>query len=399
MSAETDQINAAGSRPRFSAVPGFGVYVHWPFCQAKCPYCDFNSHVRHQAIDQDRFVAGFVRELETFAARTGKRAVESVFFGGGTPSLMKPGTVEAILKAIDNAWGLATNAEISLEANPTSVEADRFRGYRAAGVNRLSLGVQSLRDDQLRFLGRLHDVDTAISAIGIARDIFPRISFDLIYARPDQTALQWADELCEAIDLAADHLSLYQLTIEQGTPFFALRDAGKLQMPAVDLSAELFELTQDICADKGLLAYETSNHAKPGAECAHNLIYWRMGDYAGIGPGAHGRLTLGRSRFATANEKHPETWLQAVEDKGNALIDDTMLTWEEQGDEFLLMGLRLTEGIDLQRYSLFGGREIDPERIDDLIEHGMIERLGGARVRTTPAGALVLDAVVADLAA
>ena len=380
-------------------VPGFGIYIHWPFCAAKCPYCDFNSHVRHQAIDQERFVAGFVREIETFAARTGKRSVDSVFFGGGTPSLMLPRTVEAILEAVDEAWGLSANAEVSLEANPSSVEADRFRGYRAAGVNRLSLGVQSLRDDQLRFLGRLHDVETATSAIGIARDIFPRISFDLIYARPGQTMSQWTEELNEAIDLAADHLSLYQLTIEQGTPFFELRRAGKLVVPSPDEAADLFELTQEICNRNGLFAYETSNHARPGAECQHNLIYWRMGDYAGIGPGAHGRLTLGRSRFATANEKHPETWLQNVEETGSALVDDTMLTWEEQGDEFLLMGLRLTEGIDLERYALFGGREIDERRLLDLVEHGMIERLQGSRVRTTPAGALVLDAVVADLAA
>lgn len=381
------------------AVPGFGVYVHWPFCAAKCPYCDFNSHVRHNAVDQGRFVAAFIREIETFASRTGKRAVESVFFGGGTPSLMQPATVEAILTAIDKTWGLSTSAEISLEANPSSVESERFKGYRAAGVNRLSIGVQSLRDDQLRFLGRLHDVETAISAIGIAREIFPRMSFDLIYARPGQTGRQWAEELTEAIDLAADHLSLYQLTIEQGTPFFELRRTGKLVMPSSDEAADLYEMTQEICANNGLLAYETSNHARPGFECAHNMIYWRMGDYAGVGPGAHGRLTLGRSRFATSNERHPETWLDLVEARDNALVDDTMLTWEEQGDEFLLMGLRLSEGIDLQRYTLFGGREIDPERLDDLIEHGMIERLGGSRVRTTPAGALVLDAVVADLAA
>jgi len=381
------------------AVPGFGVYVHWPFCAAKCPYCDFNSHVRHTPVDQARFVASFVREIETFASRTGKRSVESVFFGGGTPSLMLPSTVEAILTAIDRNWGLSASAEISLEANPSSVEAERFKGYRAAGVNRLSLGVQSLRDEQLRFLGRLHDVETAISAIAIAREIFPRMSFDLIYARPGQTGRQWAEELTEAIDLAADHLSLYQLTIEQGTPFFDLRRTGKLAMPSTDEAADLYELTQEICTNNGLLAYETSNHARPGFECAHNMIYWRMGDYAGVGPGAHGRLTLGRSRFATSNERHPETWLDLVDAKGNALVDDTMLTWEEQGDEFLLMGLRLSEGIDLERYTLFGGREIDPERLDDLIEHGMIERIGGSRVRTTPAGALVLDAVVADLAA
>jgi len=385
--------------PDSAPIPGFGVYVHWPFCASKCPYCDFNSHVRHQAVDQERFVAGFVREIEAAAARTGKRRIDSVFFGGGTPSLMRPQTVEAILTAIGDAWTLPADAEINLEANPSSVEAERFKGYRAAGVNRLSLGVQSLRDDQLRFLGRLHDVKTAVNAIGIARDIFPRMSFDLIYARPGQTPEQWEAELTEAIALAADHLSLYQLTIEQGTPFFELRRAGKLAVLSSDQAADMYELTQKVCAEQGMPAYETSNHARPGARSTHNLIYWRMGDYAGIGPGAHGRLTLGRDRFATANEKHPETWLRRLEETGSAAVDDTLLTREEQGDEFLLMGLRLSEGVDLQRYERIGGREINRRRIDDLIEHGMIERLDGSRVRTTPAGALVLDSVVADLAA
>ena len=333
------------------------------------------------------------------ADRTGPRQVASIFLGGGTPSLMQPDTVAMVLDAIGDAWTVADDAEITLEANPSSVEADRFRGYRQAGVNRISIGVQSLRDDQLRFLGRLHDVAAARTAIGIARGIFERMSFDLIYARPGQNERDWAAELSEAIELAADHLSLYQLTIEQGTPFFDLRKNGRLVMPDAENAARMFEITQEICEKKGLPSYETSNHARPGAECRHNLVYWRMGDYAGIGPGAHGRLTQEGRRFATATERNPETWLQQVERTGDGLVEDTPLSLEEQGDEFLLMGLRLAEGVDLQRYGSFGGQEIDRERLDDLVRHGMLERLGPSRVRTTPAGALVLDAVVADLAA
>ncbi|MEM8811494.1 MAG: radical SAM family heme chaperone HemW [Pseudomonadota bacterium] len=379
--------------------PGFGVYIHWPFCQAKCPYCDFNSHVRHKAIDQDRFAAAFVREIKTVAARTGPRRVSSVFLGGGTPSLMAPQTVDAILSAIGSAWTLEADAEVTLEANPSSVEADRFRGYRSAGVNRLSLGVQSLRDADLRFLGRLHDAESALRAIETARAVFPRLSFDLIYARPGQDMEAWSAELNEAIDRAADHLSLYQLTIEMETRFYDLAEAGKLAMPTADEAATLFERTQEICEGRGLPAYETSNHARPGAESRHNLIYWRMGDYAGIGPGAHGRLSVQDGRFATANEKHPETWLEAVERDGVAFVDDYRLGSEEQGDEYLLMGLRLAEGVDLDRYESYGGRPLDRDRIADLLKHGMVEEIGPSRLRTTPAGALVLDAVVADLAA
>ncbi|WP_349358850.1 radical SAM family heme chaperone HemW [Stappia sp.] len=378
---------------------GFGIYVHWPFCEAKCPYCDFNSHVRHAAIDQPRFAAAFERELAAFATRTPGRTVNSIFLGGGTPSLMEPATVGRILDAIGGLWTVAPDAEVSLEANPSSVEATRFRGYRAAGVNRLSIGVQALDDADLKRLGRLHDVAQARDAIAIARATFERISFDLIYARPDQSAAAWQAELGEAIDLAADHLSLYQLTIEQGTPYFELHRTGKLVVPDPDTAAHLYDLTQEICDARGLPAYEVSNHARPGAECRHNLVYWRYGDYVGVGPGAHGRLTQGAGKVATATERHPETWLAAVEAQGHGLVEDTPLTEEEQGDEFLVMGLRLTEGIDLARYEAIAGRRIDPRRLDDLIGHGMVERLGGTRVRVTPAGMLVLDAVVADLAA
>jgi oxygen-independent coproporphyrinogen-3 oxidase len=378
---------------------GFGVYVHWPFCAAKCPYCDFNSHVRHQAVDQQRFAAAFGREIATMAARTPGRTVGSIFIGGGTPSLMPPETVGAILDAIAASWAVDADAEVTLEANPSSVEADRFRGYRAAGVNRVSLGVQALNDADLRFLGRLHNVDEALGAVEVARSIFPRISFDLIYARPGQRPSDWAAELDRAIDRAADHLSLYQLTIEEGTPFFDLYRAGKLSTPDDAASAELFSTTQEVCDRRGIPAYEISNHAAPGGECRHNLLYWRYGEYAGVGPGAHGRLIGEEGRHATATVRSPETWLQRVESWGDAIETDELLSREEEADEMLLMGLRLAEGIDLERYQAIAGRTLDPGRLRDLSREGMVETLPSDRVRVTRAGAIVLDAVVADLAA
>lgn len=378
---------------------GFGIYVHWPFCAAKCPYCDFNSHVRHQAIDQKRFVAAFARELSYFADWTRGRKVQSIFFGGGTPSLMLPETVGAILDKIASLWPIDENVEISLEANPSSVEAERFRGYRSAGVNRVSLGVQALNDPDLQRLGRIHDVKTALSAIEIARATFPRLSFDLIYARPDQTVASWEKELEQAIGLAADHLSLYQLTIEEGTPFFKLYEAGKLIVPDPDLGADFYAATQAVTEVHGLPAYEVSNHARPGAECRHNLVYWRYGDYVGVGPGAHGRLSLGATKRATATERYPETWLEYVERLGHGMTEDEPLTDEEQGDEYLLMGLRLVEGVDLERYRRLAGREISGRRLSDLLENGMVEMIGNHRVRATHDGFFVLDAVVADLAA
>jgi putative oxygen-independent coproporphyrinogen III oxidase len=378
--------------------PGFGIYVHWPFCAAKCPYCDFNSHVRHQPVDQPRFVQAFLKEMATMRRMTGSRSVTSIFMGGGTPSLMAPETVDAILNGIARHWHVPDGIEITMEANPSSVEAERFRGYRAAGVNRVSLGVQALNDRDLKFLGRLHDVADALKAIRLARDIFPRMSFDLIYARPNQTVEEWDRELKEAVSYAVDHLSLYQLTIEEGTPFYGLHKAGKLIVPDGEHSAVLYEATQEITEREGMPAYEVSNHARPGSESRHNLTYWRYGDYVGIGPGAHGRLTTGGAKIATATERRPEGWLELVEAEGHGMIEQELLEREAQSDELLLMGLRLKEGIDLVRWQVLSGRDLDPDREQFLIDHGFIERLGNSRLRCTPAGMLILDAVVADLA-
>jgi oxygen-independent coproporphyrinogen-3 oxidase len=378
--------------------PGFGVYIHWPFCAAKCPYCDFNSHVRHQPVDQERFSRAFATELAMMRGRSGPREVTSIFLGGGTPSLMKPETVGAVLDAVAKNWTVPAGIEVTLEANPSSVEAERFRGYRAAGVNRVSLGVQALNDRDLKFLGRLHNVEEALSAIGLARDIFPRLSFDLIYARPGQTPDAWAAELEEAIGHAADHLSLYQLTIEEGTPFHALHAAKKFAIPDDEHAAELYVVTQEITAARGLPAYEISNHARPGAESRHNLTYWRYGEYVGVGPGAHGRFVEKSRRVVTMTEKMPETWANLVEAKGHGVIDGEVLTRSEEADEFLLMGLRLAEGIDLARYEQYAGRPLSSSRLSILQEEGLVAPVGNSRLRATPAGMIVLDAVVADLA-
>jgi len=377
----------------------FGVYVHWPFCLSKCPYCDFNSHVRHAPIDQERFSRAFAREIETTAARTPGREVSSIFLGGGTPSLMRPQTVGSILDAIGKHWRVAPDVEVTLEANPTSVEATRFRGYRTAGVNRVSLGVQALDDASLKALGRLHSAREALDAVAIARTAFDRYSFDLIYARPDQTPQMWADELKLAIAEAAEHLSLYQLTIEPETPFFGLHAAGKLKTPDEATARALYDVTQEVCAQHGLPSYEISNHARAGAECKHNLVYWRGEEYAGIGPGAHGRLDLDGVRHAIATEKRPEAWLMRVEANGHGVITDDRLNGEERADEFLLMGLRLAEGIDPERYAYLSGRALDPGRIAVLREEGAIVVDANGRLRVTKSGFPVLDAVVADLAA
>lgn len=378
--------------------PAFGVYVHWPFCAAKCPYCDFNSHVRHKPIDQDMFVEAYAREIAHMASLAPNREVTSIFFGGGTPSLMEPKTVETILDEISKNWSVSQTCEISMEANPSSVEAERFRAYRAAGVNRVSLGVQSLEDAQLKFLGRLHTASEAIKAIEIARNTFDRISFDLIYARPEQTTLAWEAELAAALELSVDHLSLYQLTIEQGTAFFDLHERGKLSPLPENPSAELYELTQEMTTAAGFQTYEISNHAKPGSECQHNLVYWRGQDYAGIGPGAHGRLSVNEGRLATETIKNPEEWWQQVMVKDHGMIEKFTLLPVEHADELLLMGLRLAEGFDTSRYEVLAKQKIEPEKVSFLENLGMIETLADGRIRATPKGFLLLDAVVADLA-
>ncbi|HZP70111.1 MAG TPA: radical SAM family heme chaperone HemW [Pseudolabrys sp.] len=377
----------------------FGVYVHWPFCLSKCPYCDFNSHVRHGGIDETRFLRAYQAEIAATAAQTPDRTVSSIFFGGGTPSLMQPESVQAILDCITRYWRVAPDVEVTLEANPTSVEATKFRGFRSAGVNRVSLGVQSLDDSALKELGRLHNAQEALDAVAVARSIFARYSFDLIYARPRQRLEAWAMELRHAIAEAAEHLSLYQLTVEPDTPFFELHKAGRLPTPDENLARDFYDLTQEICAEAGLPAYEISNHARPGAECRHNLVYWRGHDYAGIGPGAHGRLTIDGRRVATETEKRPEAWLFRVETSGTGITVSEKLTPGETADEYLLMGLRLTEGIDVGRYSEIAGRALDPRRIAILREDGAIETTADGRLRVTKSGFPLLDAVVADLAA
>jgi putative oxygen-independent coproporphyrinogen III oxidase len=382
-----------------SGTGAFGVYLHWPFCLSKCPYCDFNSHVRHAAIDEPRFVRAFEAEIASTAARAPGRTVSTIFFGGGTPSLMQPSTVGKILDAVGKYWPVAADAEVTLEANPTSVEATRFKGYRAAGVNRVSLGVQSLDDASLKALGRLHTAREALDAVAIARAAFDRYSFDLIYARPDQTPALWSAELKLAIAEAAEHLSLYQLTIEPDTPFQALHATGKLVIPDDDTGRALYDITQEICDGASMPAYEISNHARRGAECRHNLVYWRANEYAGIGPGAHGRLDVDGYRRAIATEKRPESWLMRVESLGHGLVTDDLLTREERADEFLLMGLRLAEGIDPARFAEVAGRPLDPKRIRELAAQGFVESDGQGFLRVTKAGFPVLDAVVADLAA
>ncbi|MPZ40320.1 MAG: coproporphyrinogen III oxidase [Rhizobiales bacterium] len=377
----------------------FGVYIHWPFCLSKCPYCDFNSHVRHAKIDEPRYVRAFTAEIAATAARAPGRTVSTIFFGGGTPSLMQPATAGAILDAIGKHWSVAPDVEVTLEANPTSVEATRFQGYRAAGINRVSLGVQALEDDALKSLGRTHTAQEALAAVAIARAAFDRYSFDLIYARPGQTSQAWAAELKRAISEAGEHLSLYQLTIEADTPFHALQSAGKLTIPNEDAARALYDTTQTVCAAAGLPAYEISNHARPGAECRHNLVYWRAHEYAGIGPGAHGRIDIDGERHAVETERRPEAWLMRVESLGHGMVGDDTLLRSQMADEFLLMGLRLAEGIDPARYQRLAGRALDPRRIRILQQEGAVELTPGGKLRVTQAGFPVLDAVVADLAA
>jgi putative oxygen-independent coproporphyrinogen III oxidase len=387
-------LRSAESVPSPSrAVEQFGVYVHWPFCRAKCPYCDFNSHVRHNGIDETRFLSAYLKELDHFASLAPRRSVGSIFFGGGTPSLMQPDTVAAILDAIAGHWSIEDSVEITLEANPTSVEAKNFAGYRAAGVNRLSLGVQALDDASLKALGRQHTAQEALDALALAKRHFGRVSFDLIYAREGQTAKAWEAELTHALDHAADHLSLYQLTIEDGTPFAARYAAGTLRVPNGAKARALYILTQELCEAAGLPAYEISNHARPGSESRHNLLYWRGHDYAGIGPGAHSRVTRDGAKQALSATKSPEAWLAQVEARGHGLETDEALSAAETAEEYLLMGLRLAEGIDLKRLE----HRIDEKRIFALESEGLVTR-NGDRLTATPSGRLVLDRLNLDLA-
>jgi oxygen-independent coproporphyrinogen-3 oxidase len=372
--------------------------VHWPFCASKCPYCDFNSHVRAGGIDADRFLRAYLAELAFWAQRSPGPAVRSVFFGGGTPSLMQPAAVGAILSAIAAHWPMEAATEITLEANPSSAETDRLRDYAAAGVNRLSLGVQSLDDAQLKRLGRLHSVAEARAAIAAARRTFARVSFDLIYARPEQQLAAWREELAAALALACGHLSLYQLTIEAGTPFAALAAAGKLVPMANDAAHAFYELTQEMTERVGLPQYEISNHAAAGEECRHNLLYWRYGTYLGIGAGAHGRVLLEGRRHATATERQPERWLGRVEREGSGVTEITPLTAAEQADEMLLMGLRLAEGLDLARLLALTGRRPRDDALRRLTEAGLIEVARPDRVRASARGRVLLNELIRQLA-
>ena len=379
--------------------PGFGLYVHWPFCLSKCPYCDFNSHVR-AAVDHGRWRAALLRELDHYAADTSGRRLASIFFGGGTPSLMEPATVAAVIERAGQHWPFAADIEITLEANPTSVEAGKFAGFRSAGVNRVSLGVQALNDTDLRFLGRHHSAIEARAAIEIARRHFARYSFDLIYARPGQSAAAWSAELAEAVSLAGDHLSVYQLTIEPETVFGAAHRRGELEVPAEDDAAALFELTQERLEAAGLPAYEISNHARPGAESRHNLTYWRYGDYVGIGPGAHGRLTIGGGKFATRQHRAPEAWLAAVEATGHATRQRDPVAAEDRLSDLMMMGLRTVEGVRRSRVLAECGRALeaalDAVRLERLTGGGFLV-LDEAGLRATPAGRQRLNAVIAEL--
>jgi oxygen-independent coproporphyrinogen-3 oxidase len=375
------------------------LYVHWPFCLAKCPYCDFNSHVR-DVLPQARFRAALLRELEWEAERLGRRPLRSIFFGGGTPSLMAPETVGVLIARARELFAPTDDIEITLEANPTSIEAGRFAGYRDAGVNRVSVGVQSLDEPALRMLGRQHSAAQAVAALEIGRRLFPRLSFDLIYARPSQTLGDWRAELARALDLAADHLSLYQLTIEPGTAFEAQHRRGEIVLPDEDTAATLYEATAEEAARFGLLPYEVSNYAKPGSESRHNLAYWRYADYAGIGPGAHGRVSVGDRLLATRRHRAPEIWAERVEAIGHGSGEDVAVTERERAREMLLMGLRLAEGISAARFEARTGLAladaVEPDILAQAIEAGYLVR-DGDRLRATREGRLRLDALLGAL--
>lgn len=375
---------------------GFGLYIHWPFCQSKCPYCDFNSHVSAH-IDQHAWERAYLSEIDRLAQETGTRLLNTVFFGGGTPSLMAPDLVASLLERIRQHWTCANDLEVTLEANPGSVEAGRFRAFADAGINRISMGVQALNDADLKRLGRVHSATDARRAFDIARDAFSRVSFDLIYARQHQSAEDWARELGTALDMAVDHLSLYQLTIEPGTAFGARHAQGGLKgLPDDDISADMYLMTQDICDAKGLPAYEISNHARTGAESRHNLIYWRYGDYAGIGPGAHGRLTIGATRYATHTPLAPHLWLEQVAQQGHGEYKRQAIPLQDQALEYLMMCLRLREGVDLARYTRLSGAPLPEQTLTELGDQGLI-RWDETHLAATDTGRPVLNAILRAL--
>jgi len=361
-----------------------GLYVHWPFCKSKCPYCDFNSHVR-QGVDHAAWRDALLRELEHAARQAGPRRLHSIFFGGGTPSLMEPETAAAVIEAAKTHWPGEADLEITLEANPTSVEAGKFAAFAAAGVNRVSLGVQSLRPGALGFLGRQHDAAQALAAVELAAKHFPRFSFDLIYARPGQTVADWRAELAEALPYTNGHMSLYQLTIEPGTAFHTDHRLGRFEMPDEDLATAFFEETQALLEAHGMPAYEVSNHARPGEESRHNLVYWRYRDYAGIGPGAHGRLTMGGRKHAQRRYRLPEKWLETVGGQGHATEEETPLDDQIQRDERVMMGLRLSEGVSADG--------LEEGRVVRLLDEGYLIRRDG-RIVATEAGRLRLNSVI-----
>lgn len=376
--------------------PGFGLYIHWPFCQSKCPYCDFNSHVASR-IDQSAWLDAYLAEIGRAGAETKGQVLQSVFFGGGTPSLMDPEVVARIIEAVRATWPMSNAPEITLEANPTSVEAGRFAAYGMAGVNRVSIGVQALNDVDLRRLGRMHSAREALNAIEIARSIFSRVNFDLIYARQGQGASEWRSELQQALQLGPTHLSLYQLTIEEGTVFHERQARGLLDgLPDEDLAADMFLMTQDLCAEAGLPAYEVSNHAVPGEESRHNMTYWRGGDYVGIGPGAHGRLTISGSRVATECVVDPAKWMRSVKEFGGGEAPRVQLSQQKAASEYLLMGLRMYEGIHLDRFAQLSDEPLDDETLGHLERQGLI-KLGDNRIRVTESGMPILNMILRDL--
>ena len=382
-----------------TAAAGFGVYIHWPFCVTKCPYCDFNSHVRN-SVDNEPWLIALCTELDYMAQYVSTQTVDSIFFGGGTPSLMDPRTTEAIIDRISSLWQVSKDLEITLEANPSSVEADRLRDFRISGVNRVSLGVQSFHDDALKFLGRPHCAAEALKAIEIARETFPRMSFDLIYALPEQTCDDWHADLDRAADFAVDHLSTYQLTIEKNTGFYGMWKRGRLVMSDENIQADLYEITQMVLSAHALPAYEVSNHARAGAECRHNLVYWRGGEWLGIGPGAHGRLNTSNGRLATQQLRKPEQWLNAVTTDRHGTEHSEIILPQAHAEELLMMGLRLSEGVQIDDISAKTQMTIDKiireNVIADLIDDGLLWRKPG-RIGTTISGWLVLNAVTGAL--